>query len=156
MWAAITKALLDEPIATIGFAVTWAASIVIFILSVFQRRQLRKEKVVDLIAEARVLTDQTKANLRRLEWECRRAMASKKSEMDKPTVEKYESIVSKCEINTAGLDTVLTGLDGFDIHDKSHKNLLAAKQHKDEAYRRLSRANETVEFTEKMFRDIGI
>ena len=156
MWAAIAKALLDEPIATIGFAVTWAGSIVIFILSVFHRGQIRKEKVVDLIAEARVLTDQTKGNLLRLQWECRRAMVSMKSKMDKPTVEKYERIVSKSEIDRAGLDTVLMSLDGFDIHDKSHKNLLAAKQKKDEAYRRLISANETVELTEKMFRDIGM
>ena len=156
MWTAITKALLDEPIASIGFAVTWAGSIAIFIRSVFHNGQLRKEKVVDLIAEARVLTDQTKANLRRLQWGTQKALASKKLEMDKSTVEKFENNVNTCETNIASLDAVLETLDGFDIHNKSHKNLLAAKQKKDEAYRKLIAANETVELTEKMFRDLGI
>ncbi len=125
MLEVIRAYIQQEPVAAIGFAMTWLATGVMAIIRYVKTRYHRKERIAELLSEANILAKQTMFRYTKLFGIMDREIAENAKHNREPTanyMEVREEYYSRRE-NVSKLEARISGID---VNNPIHKNLLAA------------------------------
>lgn len=130
---ALTAAASGEPIATIGFVLTWIGGGIAVITRVVRGRQARKEQIADTISDAQMICLQASSRMIEIQFQIDRVIQRHGVNMSQENNEQFSHFKEATESHLEGMSALLEELDQFNAFNSSHKNLIAAKSLKSRA-----------------------